>query len=167
MTSNPLNELTPAERVALLRPLKKQIDAALKDAEGDMRDGLLDAYKTDGTDRRAIIVGGRDVGKASVVMPKLRAEILPGREAEALAFLREYGLTSEQPAEGWRDRFAEVAGEAVFTDTGEVCPWACFAATRAPFIRYSGLKVEDVRDAFQARGGIDMGAMLALTEGSE
>lgn len=50
---------------------KKQADAKEPDSLRSMLDAdLMDAYRTDGTDRRRVIINGVDVGMHSVVMSK-------------------------------------------------------------------------------------------------
>ena len=163
-------EMTPAEQraatIAGLKSLKRHVDAALKEAEGAYRDKLLTSYAQDGTDRAAIVVGGRKVGSLTEVPAKWQLEILPGREDEALAFLRERGLTREVPVDNWRARFEIVEGECFDPETGEVCEAIEDTPVRAPFLRSSGFKDDDVRQALQAVGFAPMD-VLALTEGSE
>ena len=156
---------TLPERVAALRVLKRQVDAAWKDADGEVRDHLLSAYEQDGTDRIALRVGDMEVGKASVTAAKVEPVIIPGREAEAMAFLRENGLTEEVPRKGWQNHIKNKGGVAAHADTGEICEAIDFMPTKAPYIRYSGLKDETVRDAFEARG-IEAINVLKLTGGN-
>lgn len=157
-------ELTNAERVAILRTLEKQVVQARKDAEAGIRDGLLDMYYETGADRISLKIGAIEVGKASVVTARETAEVIPGREAEALAFLRSCGLTCEQPVKDWRGAFVNVGGRAVHAETGETCDAIEYRPSKAPYVRYSGLKAEDVGAAIKARG-LQAADMLALMEG--
>lgn len=158
-----MSELTNSERIAMLRVLKRQVDDALKDAEGQLKDSMLEAYQTSGVDRVALLVGDVRVGQMTVVPAKSEPTIMPGREAEALAFLAGAGLTREVPVKDWREYFSVVAGQCVLNATGEVCDAIALEVTKAPYIRPSGFKPDEVRDAFQARG-IAAPDIPALTE---
>lgn len=158
------NEMTTDERIAALRVLKKQIDEALKDAEAEVKYAFVSAERPIKT--LPLMVAGREVGQATFVPGKPVAQIIPGREAEALAFLKEHGLTEEQPAKGWQQAFAEVAGAAVHAETGELCGAIEFMPSKAPYVRYSGFKRADVLEAFQARG-IEAADVLRLTGGND
>ena len=158
------SELTRTERIAALKVLRRQIDELLKDEDGALKDDLLGIYAETGADRISLRVGSSEVGKATVVAAKETAEVVPGREDEAMDFLRGLGLTCLQPVDDWRGAFVNVGGRAVHAETGETCDALEYRPTKAPYVRYSGLKPEDVRQAFQARG-IGAADVLLLMEG--
>ena len=159
-------DLTRNEELAALRVLKKQIEERLDDLEGEVRMDLLNAYENSEGDIDSfnIRVAGMKVGKAGLRVPGYKAAIVPGRDADALAFLEAHGLTEQRPIKGWQDRFTNVGGEAVYAETGEICDGIYLAPSRAPYVSFTGFKADDVREAFQARG-IEAGDVLRLAGG--
>ena len=103
-------ELSRNEQLAALRVIKKQVDEQLKTLEGSLKHQLIDAYDDTGIDRMALMVGGMEVGKATVVPSKMTAQIVPGKEEEALRFLQSVGLTELVPSKHWEDGFVNVGG---------------------------------------------------------
>jgi len=160
-------EITHDMKLAAARATKREIDEIWKDADGAERDALLAAYAETGADRRTVRVGGVEVGKASVVTGDPVARIVPGREAEALAFLEAHGLVETVPAKGWQNAFANVAGAAVHAETGEVCDAIEYGPARAAYVRYTGFKRETVREAFQAAGVLNPAEVLLLEGGAD
>lgn len=159
-------DMTRNEELAALKVLKKQIQERLDELEFGIKQELLEAYEnSDGdVDSFNVRVAGLKVGKATLALPTLRASLAPGKEAEAIEFLREHGLTEEKPVNGWQNSFVNVGGEAVYQETGEVCEGIVLQGTVAPHVRLTGFKADAVREAFQARG-IEAGDVLRLAGG--
>lgn len=154
-------ELTASERLALLAAMDKRIAPALKDAKDDARREVMEAYAADGTDRRAVLVGGEKVGEVGVSYSKPAPFVWPGQEKEAVAALRELGLTEEVPAKGWEDHFDLVGGQVTCKDTGEVADWAGWQGKVAKGASLRGCKPDDVLAAFGARiASVDAVALL-------
>lgn len=153
--------LTADERLALLAAIDKKVGPALKDAKSEACAGLMERCAEDGTDRRAVTVGGAKVGTVGVSYAKARPVIVD--MPAALACLREMGLTEEVPAKGWEGSFACVAGTVVAEDTGEACAWAAWEPERPKGASVRIDAPQKVLDAFGARlAGTDP---LALLEG--
>lgn len=161
-----MDEFTRDEELAALKVLKKRIDERLEVLEAPIKRDLLEAYGDDGIDSKRVEVGGYKVGGYTVVPAKLKPVISPGREAEALEFLGELGLTETVPAKGWERYIANIGGKAVHTGTGQMTDSIEFAFSKLPYIRATGFKDEDVLDAFQARG-IASGDVLRLLGGPD
>ena len=159
-------ELSRNEEIAALKVLKKQIDARIKDLESSLKHQLIEAYDETGIDRMVLMVGGMEVGKASVVPSKMAPQIIPGKEKEALSFLQSVGLTDVVASKNWEESFVNVGGKCVHQATGEICDAIDFGVSKAPYVRYSGFKPEQVREAFQARGIEEMD-VLRLTGGND
>lgn len=153
-----MTEMTKDERLALLTALEKRIGPALKDAKSEACSELMERCEADGTDRRAVRVGGAKVGEVGVSYAKERFSIV--NMTEALACLREMGLTVETPKVGWESAFACIGGEVVCKETGEACPWAIWEPSRP---RGASVRIKEpqaVLDAFGAR--LDGMSPLAL-----
>lgn len=103
--------LTGSERLALLVALDKRVKPALGDAKDAARQSLIEAQAQDGTDRRAIMVGGVKVGEVGVSYSKPCPCISPERMDDAIAFLSELGLVDMTPKRGWESHFSCVAGK--------------------------------------------------------
>lgn len=143
--------LTGSERLALLVALDRQIGPAANDARDAARQSLMEAQAQDGTDRRAIMVGGIKVGEVGVSYSKPGPRIMGDRMDEALAFLSELGLVDMVPRKGWESHFCCVAGNVVCTDTGETVDWAMWEPSRAKSVGVRGCDPEDVMAAFGPR----------------
>lgn len=154
--------MTQDERLALLVAMDKQLSPALREAKAEARDRLLEACAADGTDRRAIRVGGQKVGEVGVSYAKGAPVILGGAEEEAIAYLRQLGLTEERPAAGWEESFAQAGADVVCTATGEVVPWATWKPSAPKGASVRGCKPEQVVAALQGRVGD--GGIAALLE---
>ena len=155
------NEITKDEQLALLCAIDKRIAPALRDAKDEARAEIMDKYAEDGTDRKAILVGGEKVGEVGISYSKAAPYIYAERMPEALAFLRRVGLVQEIPAKGWESKFALIGGQVVFKITGEVVEWAGWNPKAAKTAAVRGCKPEDVMRAFGARlQGVDAVALL-------
>lgn len=152
--------LTADERLALLAAIDKRVGPELKAAKSDACGELMARCAEDGTDRRAVTVGGEKVGEVGVSYAKGHPVIID--MDAALDCLRSMGLTEEVPAKGWEEHFAGVGGEVVATDTAELCGWAQWEPSRP---KGASVRIKDpqaVLDAFGAR--LAGGNPLALLE---
>ena len=143
--------LTGSERLALLVAIDKRVKPALGDAKDAARQSLIEAQAQDGTDRRAIMVGGVKVGEVGVSYSKPGPCISPERVDDAIAFLAGLGLVDMTPRKGWESHFSCVAGNVVCTDTGETVDWATWEPSRAKSASVRGCDPEDVMAAFGPR----------------
>jgi hypothetical protein len=103
-------EITKDEQLAFLTALDKRIKPALDDAKAEARQSLMDAFAQDGTDRRAILVGGEKVGEVGISYSKAAPYIYAEQMNAALEFLRQVGLVQEAPAKGWEEQFDLIGG---------------------------------------------------------
>ncbi len=154
------------EELAALKAIQKQVNERVKELEFSIKREMLDQDGGEVSDRRKISVAGYEVGTYILVTPKLSAQIVPGREAEALSFLTDLGLTEVTPVKGWEKAFIEVGGKALHKDTGEFSEAIQFYPSGAAYVRANGFKPETVKDAFQARG-IEQREIYALLGGNE
>ena len=83
--------LTSDERLALLAAVDKKVGPALKEAKAEACAQLMERCAEDGTDRRAVTVGGEKVGTVGVSYAKARPVILDA--PAAIECLRGMGLT--------------------------------------------------------------------------
>lgn len=153
--------LTADERLALLAAVDKKVGPALKEAKAEACAQLMERCAEDGTDRRAVTVGGEKVGTVGVSYAKARPVILDA--PAAIECLRGMGLTEEVPAKGWEDAFTAVAGTVVAKDTGEAVDWAAWEPERPKGASVRIGEPQKVLDAFGAR--LSDGGPLALLEG--
>lgn len=154
-------EITSDEKLAFLCALDKRVKPALEEANGEARQRVMDAYAEDGTDRKAILVGGEKVGEVGISYSKAGPYIYAERMAEAMGFLRQVGLVQETPAKGWEQRFELIGGRVVYKPTGEVVEWAGWQPKAAKAAAVRGCKPEDVLRAFGGRiAGVDAVALL-------
>lgn len=144
-------DVTKDERLAFLVALDKRVKPALDDAKSEARESLMGAFAEDGTDRRAILVGGEKVGEVGVSYSKAAPYIYRERMADALDFLRQVGLVDEAPAKGWETKFDLIGGQIVYKPTGEVVDWAGWQPRAAKGASVRGCKPEDVMRAFGPR----------------
>lgn len=157
------SEITKSEHLALLVAMDKRIAPELKLAKDEARQEIMDSYAKDGTDRRAILVGGEKVGEIGVSYSKPAPFIYAERMAEALDFLESVGLTERVPAKGWEREFERVGGEVVHKGTGEVVPWAGWQGKAPKAAAIRGCEPGDVLRAFGPR--LYGPEVLALMEG--
>ena len=154
-------EITKDEQLAFLTALDKRIKPALDDAKSEARQSLMDAFAQDGTDRRAILVGGEKVGEIGVSYSKAAPYIYREQMDKALDFLRQVGLVQETPAKGWEQSFDLIGGKVVYKPTGEVVEWAGWNPKAAKTAAVRGCKPEDVMRAFGPRlASVDAVALL-------
>ena len=146
-------QITKDEQLALLCAIDKRVAPALKDAKDEARAEIMDRYAEDGTDRKAILVGGEKVGEVGISY----AEQMPA----ALDFLRHVGLVQETPAKGWEQQFDLIGGKVVYKPTGEVVEWAGWNPKAAKTAAVRGCKPDDVARAFGPRlASVDAIALL-------
>lgn len=155
--------LTHDERLAVLNAMSKQLDPMLKDAKNEARQELMEGYDRDGCDRRAIKVNGEKVGEVGMSYTTPKPCIVPGREAEAVEFLRPLGLTEEAPKKGWEKRFAQAGEFVIHSETGEFCDWARWEGRMPKTAVVRGCEPADVMPAIQRKLG--PGGIAALLEG--
>lgn len=153
--------VTKDEQLALLSAIDKRLAPALKEAKDEARQDLMERCAQDGTDRRAILVGGEKVGEVGISYSKAAPFIYKERMADALDFLRQVGLVEESPAKGWESDFELIGGNVVYKPTGEVVDWAGWSPKAAKTAAVRGCKPEDVARAFGPRlAGVDAVALL-------
>ena len=75
-----MSSLTADERLALLNAMSKAVKPRLDEAKAEAQDGLMDRFAEDGTDRRAIMVGGEKVGEVGMSFTKAAPAVKPGHE---------------------------------------------------------------------------------------
>lgn len=154
-------EITKDEQLAFLTALDKRLKPALDDAKAEARQEIMDRYAEDGTDRKAILVGGEKVGEVGISYSKAAPYIYRERMADALDFLRQVGLVTETPAKGWETKFDLIGGQVVYKPTGEVVEWAGWNPKAAKTAAVRGCKPEDVMRAFGPRlASVDVVALL-------
>lgn len=152
--------ITHDENLALLTAIDKQVGPALKEARDAACAELMARCAENGTDRRAVLVGGEKVGEVGVSYAKAHPVIID--MGAAIECLRAMGLTEEVPRKGWEEAFTVVAGEVVSKDTAELCDWAIWEPSRP---KGAAVRIKDsqvVLDAFGAR--LAGGNPLALLE---
>lgn len=153
--------VTEDERLALLSALDKRLAPALKDAKDEARQRLIEAYSEDGTDRKAILVGGEKVGEVGISYSTAAPFIYADRNDEALDFLESVGLADRTPKKGWERQFTLVGGHVVYKPTGEVCDWAGWSPKAAKSAAVRGCNPDDVIRAFGNRlQGVDAVTLL-------
>lgn len=154
-------EITKDERLAFLAALDKRVKPALEDAKAEARAEIMDRYAEDGTDRKAILVGGEKVGEVGISYSKAAPYIYREQMDKALDFLRQVGLVQEAPAKGWEQSFDLIGGKVVYKPTGEVVEWAGWNPKAAKTAAVRGCKPEDVMRAFGPRlASVDAVALL-------
>ena len=157
--------ITKDERLALLVALDKKIQPELKAAKDEARQAIMDGYAQDGTDRKAILVGGEKVGEVGISYSKPAPYIYAERMRDALAFLSEHDLVDVVPAKGWEKEFELIGGKVVHKESGEVVDWAGWQPKAPKTAAVRDCKPEDVMRAFGPRlSGVDA---VALIEGGE
>lgn len=144
-------EITKDERLAFLAALDKRVKPALDDAKAEARAEIMDRYAEDGTDRKAILVGGEKVGEVGISYSKAAPYIYREQMDAALDFLRQVGLVQESPAKDWEKQFDLIGGKVVYKPTGEVVEWAGWNPKAAKTAAIRGCKPEDVMRAFGPR----------------
>lgn len=148
-----MQELTKDERLAVLNAMSKQLDPMLKDAKSEARQELMEGYDRDGVDRRAIKVNGEKVGEVGMSYTTPKACVTPGREAEAVEFLRPLGLVEETPKKGWEKQFAQAGEFVIHSETGEFCDWAHWEGKMPKTAVVRGCEPADVMPAIERKLG--------------
>ena len=157
--------ITKDERLALLVALDKKIAPELKAAKDEARQEIMEGFAKDGTDRKAILVGGEKVGEVGISYSKPAPYIYAERMRDALAFLSEHDLVDVVPAKGWEKEFELIGGKVVHKESGEVVDWAGWQPKAPKTAAVRDCKPEDVMRAFGPRlSGVDA---VALIEGGE
>lgn len=154
-------ELDGDERLALLAAIDKRVAPLLRQAKDDARAALMEACERDGTDRRAVRVGGEKVGEVGVSYAPAHPAIID--MGAALESLRPMGLVVEAPAKGWEEHFTTAGGAVVAKESGEIADWAVWEPKRPKGAAVRGCAPEDVLGAFGARLGGD--TPFALLDG--
>lgn len=155
--------LTDDEALALMEAVNKAMKPNLDDAKNEARQRLLDQFAEDGkTDRQGIFIDGEKVGDVSIRYNGGTVAIVPGMEAEALAYLKRIGLTKVIPAKGWEGRFSRVGDAVADNETGEIVDWAWFQPKTAGTAAVSGCKPDAVFPALKAKLGTQSVAGLLL-----
>ena len=161
--------ITPDERLALLNAMAKAVKPRLDGAKAEAQRGLMDRFAEDGTDRRAILVGGEKVGEVGVSFTKAAPAIRPGHEREALEAAIEMGLVdwtkvSSVLVRDWQKRFSRVGDAVVEAQSAELIDWLEWQPSRAKGASVRGRAPEDVLPALTAKLG--PGGIAALLEGA-
>ena len=130
----------------------------------------MDRFAEDGTDRRAILVGGEKVGEVGVSFTKAAPAIRPGHEREALEAAIEMGLVdwtkvSSVLVRDWQKRFSRVGDAVVEAQSAELIDWLEWQPSRAKGASVRGCAPEDVLPALTAKLG--PGGIAALLEGGD
>ena len=158
-----MNSITKDERLALLVALDKKIAPELKAAKDEARQEIMDRCAQDGTDRKAIMVGGEKVGEVGISYSKPAPFIYAERMREAIQWLSEHSLVELVPAKGWEKQFDLIGGKVVHKESGEVVDWAGLQPRAPKTAAVRDCKPEDVMRAFGPRlSGVDA---VALIEG--
>ena len=154
-------EITKDERLAFLAALDKRVKPALEDAKAEARAEIMDRYAENGTDRKAILVGGEKVGEVGISYSKPAPFIYAEQMPAALEFLSQDGIVLATPARGWANRCDIKGGRVVYKPTGEVVEWAGWNPKAAKTAAVRGCKPEDVLRAFGNRiASVDAIALL-------
>ena len=164
-----MSSITPDERLAILNAMAKAVKPQLDGAKAEAQRGLMDRFAEDGTDRRAIMVGGEKVGEVGVSFSKAAPAIRPGREREALEAAVEMGLVdwtkvSSVLVRDWQKRFSRVGDAVVEAQSAELIDWLEWQPSRAKGASVRGCAPEDVLPALTAKLG--PGGIAALLEGA-
>ena len=163
-----MSSLTADERLALLNAMAKAVKPRLDEAKAEAQDGLMDRFAEDGTDRRAIMVGGEKVGEVGMSFTKAAPAVKPGHEREALEAAIEMGLVdwSKVPTilvRDWQKRFSRVGDAVVEAQSAELIDWLEWQPSRAKGASVRGCEPEKVLPALTAKLG--PGGIAALLEG--
>ena len=113
----------------------------------------MDRFAEDGTDRRAIMVGGSKVGEVGMSFSKAAPSIRPGHEREALEAAIDMGLVDWSKVgsvlvRDWQKRFSQVEAQ-----SAELIEWLQWEPSRPKSAAVRGCKPEDVLPALRAKLG--------------
>lgn len=132
------------------------------------RDRLQDRMKTAmeqaGEEHHQVPVGGRKVFQLVMGYSEPAPYIDPDMRDEAMAFLRDQGLTEEVPKKGWEDRFVLRDGTVVNVDTGDTSDAILWDPGHQTGIKRTGFRADTTIDAFERARLLD-GQKAALLEG--
>ncbi|NCA32153.1 hypothetical protein [Adlercreutzia muris] len=165
-----MSSLTADERLALLNAMAKAVKPRLDEAKAEAQDGLMDRFAEDGTDRRAIMVGGEKVGEVGMSFTKAAPAVKPGHEREALEAAIEMGLVdwSKVPSvlvKDWQKRFSRVGDAVVEARSAELIDWLEWTPSRAKGASVRGCAPDVVLPALTAKLGT--GGIAALLGGGD
>ena len=153
-----MSSITPDERLALLAAMSKAVKPQLDEAKREAQEGLMDRFAEDGTDRRAIMVGGSKVGEVGMSFSKAAPSIRPGHEREALEAAIDMGLVDWSKVgsvlvRDWQKRFSQVGDAVVEAPSAELIEWLQWEPSRPKSAAVRGCKPEDVLPALRAKLG--------------
>ncbi len=153
-----MSSITPDERLALLAAMSKAVKPQLDEAKREAQEGLMDRFAEDGTDRRAIMVGGSKVGEVGMSFSKAAPSIRPGHEREALEAAIDMGLVDWSKVgsvlvRDWQKRFSQVGDAVVEAQSAELIEWLQWEPSRPKSAAVRGCKPEDVLPALRAKLG--------------
>ena len=154
------------KRYIILKAFEKAIKDALGDANADVRAELDALSATYGVDRINVRIGDTET-KVTLVQRKAVRELV-GDGAEFMEFMADHGMVRATVDESWTDHAAEVGGDIVWLDTGEVVPGARASVREsAPYPKVSGLKPAEVLKAASAEGLLEPVAVPLLERGHD
>ena len=153
-----MSSITPDERLALLAAMSKAVKPQLDEAKREAQEGLMDRFAEDGTDRRAIMVGGSKVGEVGMSFSKAAPSIRPGHEREALEAAIDMGLVDWSKVgsvlvRDWQKRFSQVGDAVVEAQSAVLIEWLQWEPSRPKSAAVRGCKPEDVLPALRAKLG--------------
>ena len=152
------------KRYIILKAFEKALKDALGDANADVRAELDALSATYGVDRINVRIGDTET-KVTLVQRKAVRELV-GEGAEFMEFMADHGMVRATVDESWTDHAAEVGGDIVWLDTGEVVPGARASVREsAPYPKVSGLKPAEVLKAASAEGLLEPVAVPLLERG--
>ena len=152
------------KRYIILKAFEKAIKDALGDANADVRAELDALSATYGVDRINVRIGDTET-KVTLVQRKATRELV-GEGAEFMEFMADHGMVRATVDESWTEHAAEVGGDIVWLDTGEVVPGARASVREsAPYPKVSGLKPAEVLRAANAEGLLEPVAVPLLERG--
>lgn len=165
-----MSSLTADERLALLNAMSKAVKPRLDEAKAEAQDGLMDRFAEDGTDRRAIMVGGEKVGEVGMSFSRAAPAVKPGHEREALEAAVEMGLVdwskvSSILVRDWQKRFSRVGDAVVEAQSAELIDWLEWQPSRANGASVRGCAPDVVLPALTAKLG--PGGIAALLGGGD
>ena len=153
-----MSSITPDERLALLAAMSKAVKPQLDEAKREAQEGLMDRFAEDGTDRRAIMVGGSKVGEVGMSFSKAAPSIRPGHEREALEAAIDMGLVDWSKVgsvlvRDWQKRVSQVGDAVVEAQSAALIEWLQWEPSRPKSAAVRGCKPEDVLPALRAKLG--------------
>ena len=154
------------KRYIVLKAFEKALKDALGEANVDIRAELEALSSTYGVDRINVRIGDTET-KVTLVQRKAVRELV-GSGAEFMEFMADHGMVRATVDESWTEHAAEVGGDVVWLDTGEVIPGARASVKEsAPYPKVSGLKPAEVLRAANAEGLLEPVAVPLLERGTD